>query len=153
MIPAHIKAALCPMWTQTNGSSNPHPFKKPFTPSLQNANISLPSVRKKRFSTCQNDLTGHLVTPKYPQMYNSDNKNLRISPLIVFQSLCLRQQIGPVPICSTLNWPLHLSLSAPRDLSAPLHLFTSHVSFCLNTHHSSIYLRPNNSIPASSPSH
>lgn len=37
----------------------------------------------------------------------------------------------------------HLSLSAPQDLSAPLHLFTSHVSFHLSTHHSSLYLWPN----------
>lgn len=38
----------------------------------------------------------------------------------------------------------HLSPSAPPDLSAPLHLFTSHVSFHLSTHHSSFYRWPNN---------
>lgn len=37
----------------------------------------------------------------------------------------------------------HLSLSAPQDLSAPLHPFTYHVSFHLSTHHSSFYLWPN----------
>lgn len=36
----------------------------------------------------------------------------------------------------------HLSLSAPEDLSASLHIFTSHVSFHLSTHQSSIYLWP-----------
>lgn len=48
-----------------------------------------------------------------------------------------------VHIRLTLNWQQHLSLSAPQDPSAPLHLFTSHVSFHLSTHHSSLYLWPN----------
>lgn len=50
------------------------------------------------------------------------------------------------PVCSHLAYfelTQHLSLSAPQDLSAPLHLFTSRVSFHLSTHHSSVYLWPN----------
>lgn len=68
----------------------------------------------------------------------SFNNSLQISLTAV---ISLQTTNRPHPLDFELTQ--HLSLSAPQDLSAPLHLFTSHVSFHLGTHHSSSYLWPN----------
>lgn len=61
-------------------------------------------------------------------------------------SLAVTSLLTTNRVCSHLAYfelTQHPSLSAPQDLSAPLHLFTSRVSFRLGTHHSSVYLWPN----------
>lgn len=85
-------------------------------------------------------LTDNLVTPT---LTNTNSNLFSNSQQIVSLHNRYWQQTGACSHPPYFDLTQHLSLSAPQDLSAPLHLFTSHASFHLSTHHSSLYLWPN----------